>query len=50
MFQERELSRQLESLKETKSQLLQKIAALKQQITDIETQENEAIREVILTL
>ncbi|XP_070182235.1 pleckstrin homology-like domain family B member 2 isoform X1 [Littorina saxatilis] len=43
---ESELSKQLESLKKTKSQLLQKISALKRQISDIETQENEAIREL----
>nr|KAG5702513.1 hypothetical protein BaRGS_003673 [Batillaria attramentaria] len=45
MKEQSELSHQLEVLKKTKTQLLQKIAALKRQITDIETQENEAIRE-----
>ncbi|KAK7491030.1 hypothetical protein BaRGS_00017726, partial [Batillaria attramentaria] len=46
MKEQSELSHQLEVLKKTKTQLLQKIAALKRQITDIETQENEAIREL----
>ena len=46
IFQDLEPYEQLEKLKQSKSELLLKIAALKQQIVDIETQENEAIREV----
>ena len=46
VFQDLEPYEQLEKLKQSKSELLLKIAALKQQIVDIETQENEAIREV----
>ena len=45
-LQDLEPYEQLEKLKQSKSELLLKIAALKQQIVDIETQENEAIREV----
>ncbi|XP_069115660.1 pleckstrin homology-like domain family B member 2 isoform X3 [Argopecten irradians] len=37
---------QIESLKKTKSDLLKKITDLKQQIVEIENQENEAIREL----
>ncbi|XP_060081466.1 uncharacterized protein LOC132560804 [Ylistrum balloti] len=37
---------QLENLKKTKSDLLKKITDLKQQIVEIENQENEAIREL----
>ncbi|XP_021358754.1 uncharacterized protein LOC110453881 isoform X4 [Mizuhopecten yessoensis] len=37
---------QLENLKKTKSELLKKITDLKQQIVEIENQENEAIREL----
>ena len=36
----------MEILKQQRSESIQKIAHLKQQITEIETQENEAIREV----
>ena len=46
ILQDLEPYEQLEKLKQSKSELLLKIAALKQQIVDIETQENEAIREV----
>jgi phage shock protein A len=39
-------SQQLDQLKKTKAELVNSIASLKQQIVEIETQENEAIREV----
>ncbi|KAK3106893.1 hypothetical protein FSP39_002139, partial [Pinctada imbricata] len=41
-----ESHQQLEKLKQNKQELQGKIACLKQQIADIETQENEAIREL----
>ncbi|XP_046572111.1 LOW QUALITY PROTEIN: pleckstrin homology-like domain family B member 1 [Haliotis rubra] len=41
-----EVQGQLGKLKKTKTELLQKISLLKHQIVDIETQENEAIREL----
>ncbi|XP_067678677.1 pleckstrin homology-like domain family B member 1 isoform X3 [Haliotis asinina] len=41
-----EVQGQLCKLKKTKTELLQKISLLKHQIVDIETQENEAIREL----
>ncbi|XP_048257939.1 pleckstrin homology-like domain family B member 2 isoform X4 [Haliotis rufescens] len=43
---EAEVQGQLGKLKRTKTELLQKISHLKHQIVDIETQENEAIREL----
>ncbi|CAC5412356.1 unnamed protein product [Mytilus coruscus] len=39
-------SQQLDKLKQTKAELVKNIASLKQQIVEIETQENEAIREL----
>ncbi|XP_076109688.1 uncharacterized protein LOC143078681 isoform X7 [Mytilus galloprovincialis] len=39
-------SQQLDKLKQTKAELIKNIASLKQQIVEIETQENEAIREL----
>ena len=39
-------SQQLDQLKKTKAELVNSIASLKQQIVEIETQENEAIREL----
>ena len=36
----------MEILKQQRAESIQRIAHLKQQITEIETQENEAIREV----
>ena len=49
VFQEVDPYQQLEALKANKTDLLRKVAALKQQILDIETQENEAIHEVSLS-
>jgi hypothetical protein len=46
VFQEVDPYLQLEKLKVNKSDLLKKISALKQQIVDIETQEDEALRGV----
>lgn len=46
VFQEIDPYQQLEKLKVNKDDLLQKIATLKQQIIDIETQEDEALRGV----
>ncbi|KAL5019694.1 hypothetical protein ScPMuIL_002586 [Solemya velum] len=44
--EESDTRQQLEKLKKSKSDLIQKISTLKQQIVDIETQEDEAIREL----
>ena len=46
MLQESDLGQQVEILKQQRVESIQRIAHLKQQITEIETQENEAIREV----
>lgn len=46
IFQEIDPYQQLEKLKVNKKDLLQKIATLKQQILDIESQEDEALRGV----
>ena len=46
LLQESDLRQQVEILKQQRAESIQRIAHLKQQITEIETQENEAIREV----
>ncbi len=45
-LQETDVRHQVEQLKRQRAECIQKIAHLKQQIVEIETQENEAIREV----
>ena len=46
MAQDGELMSQIDRLKYQRTEAIQKIAQLKQEIVEIETQENEAIREV----
>ena len=46
VFQEGDILGQIDHLKTQRTEAIQKIALLKQQIVEIETQENEAIREV----